>query len=410
LWKIADFGFTSKGASSRAVPSIYARGTSGYRAPELLDNKEFTNKVDIWALGCVLCELVTAEPAFTDDLAVRSNDTSRVQILVPNLPETPSAHLIKLLHEMLQREPQKRPRIKELRRLYESYWVILRPSIARSVEDIRAIPEYSEWKKLVAESRDENDLLSRLADSYKSPENDDAVISILKALVRRNPENIHYVGRLRGIYTRKTDWDLAIEGWKHLVDSHPDNSPLQNELASACDEQGDTDVALNVWKELGDKYPGIAMLATRHSEAEIKARKTKEEWQATITVLTDLVDKHPRVFRLRDELKIAFSDTKGGKDQAISVWKELVNKHPDVLCLQARLRSACDAKRDKDRAISVWMDLVEKHPSLRPLQDKLRRAFWAKGNHPEAEKEWRRLKNRNPGIGELDPQSRCTVL
>ena len=69
-WKIADFGLTAEGTSKRAVDTRFARGTSGYRAPELIKNRHYTNKVDIWALGCVVCELLSGHKVFDDDFEV----------------------------------------------------------------------------------------------------------------------------------------------------------------------------------------------------------------------------------------------------------------------------------------------------------------------------------------------------
>ena len=72
LWKITDFGLTAQGGSTRANTTVYARGTSGYRAPELIadDHRRYNNKVDIWALGCILYELLTGSKAFENDLLV----------------------------------------------------------------------------------------------------------------------------------------------------------------------------------------------------------------------------------------------------------------------------------------------------------------------------------------------------
>jgi len=55
---LADFGITSEVMSTMMVTS-FGRGTPGYRAPELLVQDEYDNKVDIWAVGCILHELVT---------------------------------------------------------------------------------------------------------------------------------------------------------------------------------------------------------------------------------------------------------------------------------------------------------------------------------------------------------------
>ena len=70
IWKIADFGLTSEGTSKRAHTTRYAHGTSSYRSPELIENEKYTNKVDIWAIGCILYELIFKTKAFSEDWAV----------------------------------------------------------------------------------------------------------------------------------------------------------------------------------------------------------------------------------------------------------------------------------------------------------------------------------------------------
>jgi serine/threonine protein kinase len=70
-WKIADFGFTTEGTSNECVISSGLRGTSGYRAPEFFQNNpSFSNKLDIWALGCIFYELVSRRKLFQTDNAV----------------------------------------------------------------------------------------------------------------------------------------------------------------------------------------------------------------------------------------------------------------------------------------------------------------------------------------------------
>ena len=78
LWKISYFGLTAQGTSKGAITTKYSRGTEGYRAPELLfDDPKFTNKVDIWALGCILYELAARKKAFNSDLQVRDFSISQ---------------------------------------------------------------------------------------------------------------------------------------------------------------------------------------------------------------------------------------------------------------------------------------------------------------------------------------------
>jgi serine/threonine protein kinase len=67
-WKIADFGLSAEGSSKRENTTRYARGTDGYRAPELMQAPcTFNNKVDIWGLGCIAYEILTHKKAFQSD-------------------------------------------------------------------------------------------------------------------------------------------------------------------------------------------------------------------------------------------------------------------------------------------------------------------------------------------------------
>jgi len=73
-WKIGDFGTASSATSKRLHTTRYSRGTTGYRAPELLDsgNPRFNNKADIFALGCIIYEVLTGTKLFVDDFKIHS--------------------------------------------------------------------------------------------------------------------------------------------------------------------------------------------------------------------------------------------------------------------------------------------------------------------------------------------------
>ena len=42
-------------------------GTPLYMAPELLENRAYTEKVDMWSLGCILYEMCKLEHVFDAD-------------------------------------------------------------------------------------------------------------------------------------------------------------------------------------------------------------------------------------------------------------------------------------------------------------------------------------------------------
>ena len=83
LWKIADFGTTGTAGTTRLQLTESGRGSSGYRAPELMaETSAFNQKSDIWCLGCIFYELCTGKTAFRSDFEVfefRSPETLSFQ-------------------------------------------------------------------------------------------------------------------------------------------------------------------------------------------------------------------------------------------------------------------------------------------------------------------------------------------
>ena len=110
LWKICDFATTGEGTSHSAITTEYARGVPGYRAPELLpQDPKYSNKSDIWALGCILYEMLTRRRAFSSDFQVYQWMHSSEEFdLSTLLPEYSSWRT--LIRRMLQLDPTLRPR------------------------------------------------------------------------------------------------------------------------------------------------------------------------------------------------------------------------------------------------------------------------------------------------------------
>ena len=63
--KIGDFGI-SKILDETNYAQTFA-GTLLYMAPEMINGDKYTNKVDIWALGCIIYELCTLDYCFSDN-------------------------------------------------------------------------------------------------------------------------------------------------------------------------------------------------------------------------------------------------------------------------------------------------------------------------------------------------------
>ncbi len=55
--KLADFGFC-KQFSTRQQKTLTILGSPLYMSPELLDGQEYNYKIDVWALGVVMYEML----------------------------------------------------------------------------------------------------------------------------------------------------------------------------------------------------------------------------------------------------------------------------------------------------------------------------------------------------------------
>lgn len=114
-WKIGDFGLVAPGSTVVAKTTLYGQGTAGYRAPEILrEDGQYTNKVDIFALGCILFELATKTQAFTGDWAVRDYAISTSLTNLPvdfakTVDENLKNVIVTIIHETLLPDPAARP-------------------------------------------------------------------------------------------------------------------------------------------------------------------------------------------------------------------------------------------------------------------------------------------------------------
>jgi serine/threonine protein kinase len=145
VWKIGDFGMATEGTSKQAKTTYLARGTGGYRAPEILrEQSTYNNKVDIWAFGCIAYEVLTRERAFKGDFYVMQyvfdGGKSPIQ-LQPNsaIPNATMTCLNFIVKSTLQIEPLERP----------SAWAILQLLSCRFERIIQMVPAQDKSRRFI---------------------------------------------------------------------------------------------------------------------------------------------------------------------------------------------------------------------------------------------------------------------
>lgn len=115
--KLSDFGcskqYQSVDAESGFITSLI--GTLPWMAPEVVKQKGYGRKADIWSLGCVALEMFTAKkPWDTEDNQVIFMMKIISENTIPHIPEGISEHAKDFLLSCFQRDPKARKSAKEL--------------------------------------------------------------------------------------------------------------------------------------------------------------------------------------------------------------------------------------------------------------------------------------------------------
>jgi predicted Ser/Thr protein kinase len=129
--KLVDFGLATIVAGQKLTVAGRTAGTFLYMAPEQIRGQTLSPRTDLYALGCVLFELLTGKPPFGGE--------TPAEVLHKHLKEPPPsvaakmfdcpAALDRLVAQLLQKSPEQRPAsAAEVKQRLEA---VLRPSLAR---------------------------------------------------------------------------------------------------------------------------------------------------------------------------------------------------------------------------------------------------------------------------------------
>ncbi|EMD33769.1 hypothetical protein CERSUDRAFT_160055 [Gelatoporia subvermispora B] len=110
--KLGDFGL-SKALTQASFANTYV-GTPYYMSPELMQEKAYDSKSDIWSLGCLIYELCALKPPFHE-----AKTHAELSILIrngriPPLPKGYSPSLTSVIKAMLNLNPAMRPSAAQL--------------------------------------------------------------------------------------------------------------------------------------------------------------------------------------------------------------------------------------------------------------------------------------------------------
>ncbi|KAG8742818.1 G2-specific serine/threonine protein kinase [Ceratobasidium sp. 414] len=110
--KLGDFGL-AKQISYATFTQTYV-GTPYYMSPELINEKQYDTKSDIWSLGCLIYELCAQNPPFHEAKTHQELALSIRQGRIPPLPRGYSSALSNVIKSMLNINPAMRPSAQQL--------------------------------------------------------------------------------------------------------------------------------------------------------------------------------------------------------------------------------------------------------------------------------------------------------
>ena len=146
LVKLGDFGISKKFQNTldKAKTMI---GTPYYLSPEIIDNKPYDSKIDIWSLGVLLYEMMTFKMPFN----ANSLPMLSIKILNGTYPPPPKLYtpeLREIVSRCLNIDPAKRPSIQEILKT-----PIIRNRIKKFLDQVEYNKEFS---KTIAKKYKEN--------------------------------------------------------------------------------------------------------------------------------------------------------------------------------------------------------------------------------------------------------------
>ncbi|KAH8085957.1 kinase-like protein [Cristinia sonorae] len=110
--KIGDFGWSVHAPGNRRTTLC---GTLDYLPPEMVEGREHSEKVDLWALGVLTYEFIVGTPPF-EELSGHNATYKRIAKVDLRIPEGVSPEARDLITKLLQYDPEKRLPLSEVRR------------------------------------------------------------------------------------------------------------------------------------------------------------------------------------------------------------------------------------------------------------------------------------------------------
>lgn len=325
----------------KVLSTSKSRGTSCYRAPELLqDEAKFSKMVDIWSLGCVLHELITLKRAFASDYQVYiyCETVGHSFNIEFDFPTAFWQHQIsECIRELLHRQPDERPRASTVCNLFSGYTAISTDMRIESLVDSSL--SYSEWKRLADRDLSECECLVALAHAYQN-KNRSIALGIYKGIVNKYVQE----GRLGNSLNEWRNQPLSLNAMESEVNS------VWNNLAQGLTDNLLDGEAIVLYKALLQHAPGSLSL----SKSLSKLYLANEEYDMAIETYDSVIETEPSDLSAWHGLCEVYI-SKNDSENAVARCREGVAKYRDNPIPALILINVYAAKQDYKNAILTYM-------------------------------------------------------
>ncbi|KAL1817653.1 hypothetical protein ACET3Z_020227 [Daucus carota] len=117
--KVADFGIACRDTSCEALAD--GAGTYRWMAPEMIKSKSCSRKVDVYAFGLILWEMVAGSVPFKDMNPVQAAFAVANKNLRPAIPSDCPAAMKALIQQCWSSEPDRRPEFRQVVKVLEQF-------------------------------------------------------------------------------------------------------------------------------------------------------------------------------------------------------------------------------------------------------------------------------------------------
>ena len=118
--KIGDFGISKKLQKANDYATTQT-GTMLYMAPEIINGEKYNNKVDMWALGCIIHELCTLNFCFQSE-SIHGLIKKIINVEHGKIDQNYGEDLQKLIDSLLNKDYKKRPSVDEVSITIDKYF------------------------------------------------------------------------------------------------------------------------------------------------------------------------------------------------------------------------------------------------------------------------------------------------